>query len=181
MAEVNQIGVRWNARKQCAELLLDGRSLAQFVDPAGDWCVSPFARRFLRGELRKLLPTYRADFAGRDHRMSGREIEIYVCRSCGDLGCGNLAVDLELGPQWVRWSRPHWAADDDPEEYDEFEQLIPGDPLELMPQELVFARAEYDRALARIHTYLSRPGWQRNPEGSGVERFIARVGRHRWQ
>lgn len=43
---MNRIGVRWNAREQCAELVVDGRSLAEIVDPEGAWGVSPFARRF---------------------------------------------------------------------------------------------------------------------------------------
>ncbi|RBL98758.1 hypothetical protein C1H84_17115 [Glutamicibacter soli] len=65
---------------------------------------------------------------------------------------------------------------------------MPGDPLELMPQELVFARAEYDRALAKIEAYLSRPGWRQvpkaDPENIVLRRIVAwvsgREGR-RWQ
>lgn len=125
--------------------------------------MSPFARRFLRRPLKETLATYRADFSRRDDRMSGSEIELHVCCACGDLGCGNLAVDLDPGPEQVTWSRPHWAADDD--EPEEPEESVPGDPLELMPQELVFARAEYDRALAKIEAYLSRPGWRQIPKG----------------
>lgn len=183
---MNRIDVRWNVREQCAELVVDGRSLEEIVDPERAWGVSPFARRFLRRPLKETLATYRADFSRRDDRMSGSEIELHVCCACGDLGCGNLAVDLDLGPEQVTWSRPHWAADDD--EPEEPEASVPGDPLELMPQELVFARAEYDRALAKIEAYLSRPGWRQvpkdDPENIVLRRIFAwvsgREGR-RWQ
>lgn len=50
---MNRIGVRWNVREQCAQLVVDGRGLAENVDPEGGWGVSPFARRFLRRPLKE--------------------------------------------------------------------------------------------------------------------------------
>lgn len=34
---MNRIDVRWNVREQCAELVVDGRSLEEIVDPERAW------------------------------------------------------------------------------------------------------------------------------------------------
>lgn len=46
---MNRIDVRWNVREQCAELVVDGRSLEEIVDPERAWGVSPLPGDFCAG------------------------------------------------------------------------------------------------------------------------------------
>lgn len=102
----------------------------------------------------------------RDEKLSGTELEIAVCRACGDLGCGNLAVDVERTAEAVVWRQPHWSGtvDDD----DEDDEPDANDPESLFPQVLVFSRAEYDAALADTEWFIAQLGWSRAlPEAAG--------------
>lgn len=153
----SSIAARWNPTDQAVDLVIDGRSVIDIVDPQKQWGVSPFARRFVRAAALQALAEYRGVLSDRDERLSGTELEIAVCRACGDLGCGNLAVDVERTAETVVWRQPHWAGtvDEDDDEPDA------NDPESLFPQVLVFSRAEYDAALADTERLIAHVGWSR--------------------
>lgn len=46
---MNRIDVRWNVREQCAELVVDGRSLEEIVDPERAWGCRPLPGDFCAG------------------------------------------------------------------------------------------------------------------------------------
>lgn len=168
------ITVRWNTAEQAVDLVIDGRPVLETVDPQGMWGVSPFARRFGRGAARGALGEHRGVFGRRDPRLFGNELEIAVCGACGDLGCGNLAVDLTLGPDTVTWSRPHWAGDPDEDD----EAPAPDDPESLLPQVLVFDRFQYEAALVAADHFIGRAGWYRAHGAlSFPERLLGRFNR----
>jgi hypothetical protein len=113
------------------------------------------------------LAEYRGVLGDRDERLSGTELEIAVCRACGDLGCGNLVVDVERTAETIVWRQPHWAetVDDDDENDDESDA---NDPESLFPQVVVFSRAEYEAALADAERFIAQVGWSRvMPEVAG--------------
>lgn len=155
---------RWNPSDQAVNLVIDGRAVIDIVDPQRQWGVSPFARRFSRGAARQWLAEYRGVFGDRDERLSGEELEIAVCGACGDLGCGNLAVDVEMAADAVAWRRPHWAGDDDEDD----DEPDANDPESLLPQLLVFNRVEYDAALADTERFIARAGWHRETPEAAV-------------
>ncbi|MGL3806370.1 hypothetical protein ACSYDW_09760 [Paeniglutamicibacter sp. R2-26] len=149
------------------DLVIDGRAVIDIVDPRKQWGISPFARRFVREAVLQALAEYRGVFGARDERLSKTELEIAVCRACGDLGCGNLAVIVERTVETVVWKQPHWAGilDDDGDEDDEPDA---DDPESLFPQVLVFSRTEYDAALADTERFITQAGWSRAmPEAAG--------------
>ncbi|GAA3666324.1 hypothetical protein GCM10023081_01450 [Arthrobacter ginkgonis] len=157
------IAARWNASDQAVDLVIDGRAVIDIVDPQKQWGVSPFARRFRRAAARGWLSRYRGVFDGRDERLLEGELEIAVCGACGDRGCGNLAVYVDMDADTVVWRQPHWAGDDEEDD----EEPGPDDPESLLPQVLVFGRAEYDAALADAERFINRPGWRREtPEAA---------------
>lgn len=170
----SSISAHWNSVEQAVELVVDGRSVVQTVDPQGMWGVSPFARRFRRGAARGWLVEYLGAFSQRDDRLLGDELEIAVCGACGDPGCGNLAVDLTLGVDTVVWSRPHWAGDAGEDD----DEAAPDDPESLLPSVLVFDRGEYEAALTTVGSFIDRRGWYR-PWGTGSrpERLLDRFNR----
>lgn len=154
---------RWNPTDQAVDLVIDGHTVIDMVDPQKHWGVSPFARRFRRGAARRWLAEYRGVFGVRDARLAGNELEIAVCGACGDLGCGNLAVIVELSADTVVWRQPHWAGDVD----EDGEEPDPNDPESLMPQVIIFDRAQYDAALADTARFIARPRWYRErPEAA---------------
>ncbi|PQZ93673.1 hypothetical protein CQ018_08410 [Arthrobacter sp. MYb227] len=155
---------RWNHAEQAVDLVIGGRALIDIVDPTRSWGVSPFARRFPRRAVRQSLAEYRGVSADRDERHSESELEIAVCSACGDLGCGNLAVDVVFETDLVIWKQPHWAGDNDEEE----EEADANDPASLLPQLLVFNRTAYDDALAAVEKYANRSGWYRGPESDAA-------------
>ncbi|MCT1459619.1 hypothetical protein M3G03_08720 [Aestuariimicrobium sp. p3-SID1156] len=65
--------------------------------------------------------------------------ELYVCRECGDLGCGALTVNIERGGQLVHWSQFGWE-DDLSESYASVES----------PMEFTFEASAYDETLRRV-------------------------------
>jgi hypothetical protein len=160
----SSISARWNPSDQAVDLVVDGRPVIDIVDPEHHWGgVSPFARRFGRATVQRWLAEYQGAVGDRDARLSADELEIAVCAACGDLGCGNLAVDLHIGPDSVVWRAPHWAGapvedDDEP---------TANDPTTRLPPVLVFSRAEYEAALSDTARFVARAGWQRlSPEGA---------------
>ena len=162
----SSIAARWNPTDQAVDLVIDGRAVVDIVDPQKQWGVSPFARRFVRAAALQALAEYRGVLGDRDEKLSGTELEIAVCRACGDLGCGNLAVDVERTAEVVVWRQPHWSGtvDDD----DEDDEPDANDPESLFPQVLVFSRAEYDAALADTEWFIAQLGWSRAlPEAAG--------------
>lgn len=88
-----------NAPRQFLDFVIDGQPLAPTVRRAFD-LISPFwldlhfvaasvnAARRLLGELEPDAPNER--------------VSVYVCSSCGDLGCGALTVELTMNNQLVR-------------------------------------------------------------------------------
>jgi hypothetical protein len=161
---ISSIMARWNPSDQAVDLVIDGRAVIDIVNPQRQWGVSPFARRFSRGAARQWLADYRGTFGDRDERLSGEELEIAVCGACGDLGCGNLAVDVEMAADTVAWRRPHWAGDDDEDD----DEPDANDPESLLPQLLVFNRVEYDAALADTERFIARAGWYRETPEAAV-------------
>lgn len=105
---MNRIDVGRNSRLQCVELLIDGQPLGQIFGQGDSDVISPFARRFVQEAVRDSLEVYRGDFVRRDSRLSKNEIELLVCCACGDLLCGNIVADLEIGADTVTWSQPRW-------------------------------------------------------------------------
>lgn len=157
----SSISARCNPSDQVVDLVVDGRAVIDIVDPEHHWGgVSPFARRFGRTTVQRWLAEYQGTVGDRDKRLSAEELEIAVCGACGDLDCGNLAVDLHIGPDSVVWRAPHWAGapvedDDEP---------TANDPTTLLPPVLVFDRAEYEAALSDTAQFVARDGWQRRPQ-----------------
>lgn len=45
---------------------------------------------------------------GLQARLPAGRVELYVCRECGDLGCGALTVNIERSGQMVRWNQFGW-------------------------------------------------------------------------
>lgn len=161
---ISSITARWNFSDQAVDLVIDERLVIDMVDPQRQWGVSPFARRFSRGAVRRWLADYRGEDGGRDARLADDELEIAVCAACGDLDCGNLAVEVERLDDTVIWKRPHWAGD-----VEENEDPAAGDPESLLPQVLVFSRAEYVAALMDVERFIARPRWYREtPEAAGL-------------
>lgn len=154
---ISSVLARWNPADQAVDLVIDGRALIDIVDPQKQWVVSPFARRFPRRAARGWLAEYRGVFGKRDERLIGNELEIAVCGACGDLGCGNLAVYVEITADTVAWRQPPWAGDVD-EDDDEPEV---NDPASLLPQVLVFNRDDYEAALTDTERFIARTGWYR--------------------
>lgn len=158
------IVARWNPSDQAVDLVIGGRTIIEVVDPQRQWgVVSPFARRFTRAAVRRWLAEYRGVFGDRDERLLEGELEVAVCGACGDLGCGNLAVYVDFNADTVVWRKPHWAGDDEADD----DEPDANDPALLLPQILIFDRAEYDVALADTEGFISRPGWHREtPEAA---------------
>ncbi|GER23984.1 hypothetical protein NCCP1664_24790 [Zafaria cholistanensis] len=160
------IAARWNPSDQAVDLVIDGRAVIDIVDPQKQWGVSPFARRFVHSSARGWLAEYRGVCGDRDERLLEGELEIAVCRACGDLDCGNLAVYVDRDADTVVWRQPHWAGDDEDDDEDD-EEPESNDPTVLMPQVVVFDRAEYEAALADVERFINRPGWRREiPEAA---------------
>lgn len=159
---ISSITARWNSTDQAVDLVIDGQAVIDIVDPQKQWGVSPFARRFRRGVARGWLAEYRGVFGDRDERLAGEELEIAVCGACGDLGCGNLAVIVEMTADRVNWRQPHWAGD-----VDEDDEADAHDPGSLLPKITIFIRTEYDAALADTARFIARRGWYREtPEAA---------------
>jgi hypothetical protein len=96
----------------------------------------PVARLSI-GEARALLGLEPSELA------NGRVV-LYVCPSCGDLGCGAVTARVERTAQTVAWSDFGWdvGCDDDEDEI-----RFPGGPF-------VFDRDQYDAELGRfVETY----------------------------
>jgi len=67
-------------------------------------------------------------------------VELYVCRGCGDLGCGALTVHIERCGQVVRWSQFGWEDDLTDEPHTAIES----------PLEFTFQAAAYDETLSVV-------------------------------
>ncbi|MCS3494551.1 hypothetical protein M2368_003583 [Arthrobacter sp. JUb119] len=160
---VSSIMARWNSADQAVDLVIDGTAVIDIVDIQRHWGVSPFARRFSRAAVHQWLTDYRGAYGDRDERLSGEELEITVCRACGDMDCGNLAVEVEMTADTVTWRRPHWAGDDDEND----DEPDANDPESLFPQLLVFNRVQYDTALIDAERFIARSRWRRQePEAA---------------
>ncbi|WP_148060488.1 hypothetical protein [Luteococcus japonicus] len=64
-------------------------------------------------------------------------VELYVCRECGDLGCGALTAAIERCGQMVRWNQFGWDGSHHEEPYSAIE----------FPLEFTFEAASYDAIL----------------------------------
>lgn len=167
---MNTIGVAWNPRLQCVELVVDGQPLRQIFNQDDAGVISPFARRFVHEAVENSLEIYRGDFSRRDGLLRGGEIELLICSVCGDLMCGSIIADLDIGAELVTWSRPRWwyPKDDDELDVDEPEE-------DLGVERWVFSLGDYQSALAQIEGYLARPRWRLIPDERGrLRRAIER-------
>lgn len=134
---------RWNSADQAVDLVIDGTAVIDIVDIQRQWGGSPFARRFSRAAVHQWLTYYRG--------------------ACGDMDCGNLAIDVEMAADTVTWRRPHWAGDADEND----DEPDANDPESLFPQLLVFNRVQYDTALIDAERFIARSRWRRQePEAA---------------
>lgn len=72
--------------------------------------------------------------------LPDRRVALFVCKECGDLGCGALSVDIERVDSSVRWREFGWEDSTD----ERFEST--GEP-----REFTFEAKAYDRMLQAIH------------------------------
>ena len=144
-------------RSQYLDLVVNGSSLrASIGEDLLGWTSTPLRSGW---DLEAGIGWIASLSLGLQDSLPAGRVELYVCRECGDLGCGALTVNIERSGSVVRWSEFGWDDSLSDEPYDAI-----GDPLEF-----TFQAASYDETLRAVgERLLAR---QRPPASTG----------HRWR
>jgi len=154
------------SRSQYLDLVVNGVSLrASIGEDLLGWTSTPLQSGW---ELESGVGWLASLSMGLQASLPAGRVELYVCRECGDLGCGALTAAIERCGQLVRWSRFGWNDSRVDEPYDAIE----------FPLEFTFEASAYDKTLRAVgERLLSRPResaptghlWWREPGFAAID------------
>ncbi|WP_130864895.1 hypothetical protein [Acidipropionibacterium timonense] len=122
-------------RGQYLDLVVGGASLRSSIgEDLLVWASTPLQSGW---DLESGLTWLTSLSRGRQVSLPAGRVALYVCRECGDLGCGALSVNIERCGSVVRWTQFGWEDDLDDKPWSAIE----------FPLEFTFQASAYDQTL----------------------------------
>ena len=119
------------------DIIIDGESLTdKLID--GKFDTLPVFGFYDKAEYE--LPTIQEFLKEKNSELESKRILLFICRECGDIGCGAITVDIEKAENSYKWNSFAWENGDN--------EIITSDFIDF--NSLEFTKSEYEVELNNL-------------------------------
>ena len=117
------------------DYIISGQPLREYLGIKNKSSVTPFGFFPREEEQRRALKEFRLQ---QKPQLADNRIELYICESCGDIGCGSITAKIIDSGDKIIWT--HFASQTDPDKIGE----------EIEAEQIEFNRQTYFKAFATL-------------------------------